>query len=478
MNMLLKSTERPEREEPPEVVSAALSGAIGQPSPPQRLPMKRLLLPALLALAALSARAEVADYYPMIVRADREATVTLVFTNEPALAATNVLEVVASCADGEPSNTVVVPAAIDGNILTVTPFFHGETEQTLSVSQKFPGSTKKPKLLGVARLYSLAPDYFALRPYRGNLHMHSKFSDGRKDETPAMMVATCRKLGFDFAVETDHHSYTASVAAVEAFAKLPTDMKTFPGEEVHSPENRVHILSLGASESMTDWFNTRSNEYKAAVAEAKAALPDSMTPIIKTSIAASFVIWDRIRSRGGLAVFCHPYWRPKYRQYIPNAASDYILHSGKFDAMEVLNTDSSDLGILMYNELRAEGLKIPGIGVTDAHAAATLPNAYTLVLAEKPDFPSIAKNIRLRNCAAVDVDTVSGRQNVIGEFRFSRYAIFLIKNYYPRQDAVCKKEGALLLQALARGTNAVAAVAQLKETQGTTPALRVKYWQP
>ncbi len=430
----------------------------------------------LFALAALSARAELADYYPMIVRADREATVTLVFTNEPALAATSVLEVVSTCADGEPSHSVVVPATIADNSLTVTPFFHGETEQTLTVNQKFPGSKKKPRLLGVARLYSLAPDYFALRPYRGNLHMHSKFSDGRKNETPAMMVATCRTLGFDFAIETDHRCYTASVAAVETFAALPTDMKTFPGEEVHSPGNNVHILSLGASESMTDWCNTQSNEYKAAVAAAKAALPDSLPARIQTPIAASFVMWDRIRSRGGLAVFCHPYWRPNYRQYIPAAESDYILHSGKFDALEVLNTDSSDLGILMYHELRAEGLKIASIGNTDAHSSAALSNAYTLVLAETPDFPAIAKNIRLRNCAAVD--PVSGRQNVIGEFRFSRYAIFLLKNFYPRQNAVCKKEGALLLQALAGGTNAAAAVAQLKETQGTTPALRVKYWQP
>ena len=321
---------------------------------------------------------------------------------------------------------------------------------------------------------SLRPDYFALRPYRGNLHMHSKFSDGDKNETPAMMVATCRKLGHDFAVQTDHRAYAGSLSAIEDFSKLPTDMKTFPGEEVHSPGNDVHILSLGASESITDWFVTKSPEYAKAVADEKAKLPDSLPEKMKYPVAASFVIWDRIRACGGVAVFCHPYWRPSFRQYIPTAESDYLLKTVRFDAMEVLNGDSNDLGILRYNELRAEGQKIAGIGVTDAHSSKNLEPAYTLILAETLDFPSLAKNIRLRNCAAVDVDPISKRQTVIGEFRFSRYAIFLIKNFYPLQDAVCKQEGELLLKALAGDS---AAAGALKETIGTTPGLRVKYWQ-
>ena len=173
-------------------------------------------------------------------------------------------------------------------------------------------------------------------------------------------------------------------------------------------------------------------------------------------------------------MFCHPYWRPKFKQYIPCTVADYLFHTGKFDAMEVLNTDSSDLGILHYNELRAQGLKISGIGVTDAHSINALGNAYTIILAESLDFPSLAKNIRLRNCAAVDVDPISKRQTVIGEFRFSRYAIFLIKNFYPKQNKLCKLEGEWLLKALEGDAEALAA---LKESQGTTPGLRIKYWQ-
>jgi len=445
----------------------------------QRLPFPCLVLPAILAVQPLHAK--LADTFPLVVRADGEAAITMVFADEPLLATPEDVRVEFVCADGLDAKGTApasgagasVPCRIDGNRLVATAFFRGETEHTFRVIQK-SSDPKKPNVLGVAKVYSLRPDYFALRPYRGNVHMHSKFSDGDKNETPALMVATCRGLGHDFAIETDHRAYAASLAAIEDFSKLPTDMKVFPGEEVHSPGNGVHILSLGASASITDWFTQQRPEYDKAVADQLAAVPDTIPANLRHPVAASFAVWDKIRSLGGIAVFCHPYWRPNDRQYIPAIVSDHILQTAKFDAMEILNNDSSELGILHYNELRAQGLKVAGIGVTDAHSSKALGHAYTLVLAETPDFPSLAKNIRLRHCAAVDIDPVSKRQTVIGEFRFSRYALFLLRNFYPKQDPVTKREGAWLVKALAGDADAVA---QLKKTQGTTPNFRIKYWQ-
>lgn len=446
--------------------------------------MKRTLLTALFLLVVLATRplqAKLVDAFPMIVRADSEATITLVFENEPLLATPEDVQLEYICADGLTAEGQVlasrkgevIPCRIDGNTITATTRFRGETEHTLRVVQK-SSDPKKPRILGTASLYSLKPDYFALRPYRGNMHMHSKFSDGDKNETPAMMVATCRKLGHDFAIETDHRTYAGSLSAIEDFSKLPTDMKTFPGEEVHSPGNGVHILSLGASESITDWFTNKRSEYDAAVAKEEAKLPETLPENLKYPIAASFAVWDKIRACGGVAVYAHPYWRPTHRQYIPTVISDYLLATARFDAMEVLNGGSSDLSILHYNELRARGLKIAGIGVTDAHASKNLEPAYTLILAESLAFPSLAKNIRLRNCAAVDIDPISKRQTVIGEFRFSRYAIFLVNHFYSKQNDICQQEGEWLLKAL---DGDVDAIALLKKSQGTTPSLRLKYWQ-
>jgi len=219
--------------------------------------MKRLMVAAAAASLALApfspAGARLADTVPLMVRADCEATVTLTFEDEPLLDKPDDVQAEYVCADGLDAAGAPlgygryqpVPCAIRDNTLTVTVRFRGETEHTIRVIQK-SSDPKKPKVLGVARLYSLRPDYFALRPYRGNVHMHSKFSDGNKSESPALMVATCRTLGHDFAIETDHRAYAGSLDAIAAFSKLPTDMKTFPGEEVHSPGNDVHILSLGA----------------------------------------------------------------------------------------------------------------------------------------------------------------------------------------------------------------------------------------
>jgi hypothetical protein len=446
--------------------------------------MKRSILAAwslLLVLCLQPIQAAVVDTYPLVVRADHEAAVTLVFENEPKLAQNGDIFFDAICADGLAADGSVLPGRkgealqgkIDGATVTITAHFRGETEHTLRVLRK-TADPKKPEVLGIAKVYSVKPDYFALRPYRGNVHMHSKFSDGDKNETPAMMVATCRKLGHDFAIETDHRTYAGSLSAIEDLGKLPTDMKTFPGEEVHSPGNGVHILSLGASQSITDWFTKNPAEYDAAVAAEKAKLPNTLAEELKHPVAASYVIWDKIRSLGGIAVFAHPYWRPTHRQYIPTVMSDFILQTAKFDAMEILNGGSSDLGILKYHEMRAAGQKIAGIGVTDAHSSRHLEPAHTFILAEELTFPALAKNIRLRNCAAVDIDPKSKRHTVIGEFRFSRYAIFLNENFYPKQDDLCAKEGEWLLKALAGDAGAVES---LKKSQGTTPNLRVKYWQ-
>jgi predicted metal-dependent phosphoesterase TrpH len=446
--------------------------------------MRRHFFKALFILAVLAVRplqAKLVDTFPLVVRADSEATVTLVFENEPLLATPEDVQCEYICADGVTAKGTIlgyrkaeiVPCKIDGNSVTVTTRFRGETEHTLRLTQK-SSDPKKPKILGTASLYSLKPDYFALRPYRGNMHMHSKFSDGDKNETPAFMVATCRRLGHDFAIETDHNAYAASLSAIEDLSKLPTDMKTFPGEEVHSPDNGVHILSLGASVSIKDWFTNHRNEYDTAVAAEKTKLPATLADNLKQSIAASFVIWNKIRECGGVAVFAHPYWRPVHRQYIPTLVSDYLLQTARFDAVEIVNGGSSDLSVLHYHELRAQGLKIAAIGSTDAHSSKNLEPAYTLILAEEPTFPSLAKNIRLRNCAAVDIDPKSNRQTVNGEFRFSRYAIFLIDHFYPKQNEICNAEGQWLLKALEGDTEALAA---LRKSQGTTPNLRIKYWQ-
>jgi hypothetical protein len=435
-------------------------------------------------LTTLGLHAALKDAWPQFVRADQKTEITMVFTDAAELPKHEELTLQYVCADGLRGDGQVlsrtqyekIPFEIKGDTLTATVLFRGETEHTLRlVSPHQTSGMGKPVIHGFFKLYSLKPDFFALRPYKGELHMHSKFSDGRKDETPAHMVATCRKLGHDFAIETDHNRYDASQEAMSVFAKLPTDMRCFPGEEVHSPGNNVHILSLGASASIKDWFTEQRAEYDKAVAAEKALIDAKELPkALHYQAAASVVVWNKIRELGGVAVYCHPYWRPANRQYIPAALSDYLLLKGQFDAFEVLNCSSSDLGILHYHELRAQGRNWPGIGVTDAHASANLGRAYTLILSESLSFNDIAANIRKGNCIAVEFDPTTKQHRAHGNFRLGRFAIFLFTHYYPRQhDKLCAEEGELLIKAVAGDT---AAIEALKPLQGRVPALFDKYW--
>lgn len=435
-------------------------------------------------LTALGLQAALKDAWPQFVRADQQTTITMVFTDAEALSKLEDLTLQYACADGLRADGRAlgwaqfekIPFELQGDTLSATVTFRGETEHTLRlVSPHETNGMKKPVVHGTFKLYSLKPDYFALRPYKGDIHMHSKFSDGRKDETPSHMIATCRKLGYDFSIVTDHRSYAGSQEAMSTFAKLPTDMRCFPGEEVHSPGNGVHILSLGASAGITEWFTEKRAEYDAAVAAEKAKIdPKELPEVLHHQAAASVVVWNKIRELGGIAAYCHPYWRPDHRQYIPAALSDYLLQKGQFDAFEVLNGGSNDLGILHYHELRAQGRNWPGIGVSDAHASSQLGKACTLILSESLAFSDLAANIRKGNCIAIEVDPATKQKRAHGDFRLGRFAIFLFTHYYPQQhDKLCAEEGELLVKAVAGDA---AAIEALKPLQGRVPALFDKYW--
>ncbi len=435
-------------------------------------------------LTALGLQAALKDAWPQFVPADQQTAITMVFNDAAALPKLEELTLQYACADGlrADGRTLgwgqyeIIPFELKDDTLTATVNFRGETEHALRlVSPHETNGMKKPVVHGTFKLYSLKPDYFALRPYKGDMHMHSKFSDGRKDETPAHMIATCRKVGHDFSILTDHNRYDGSLEAISTFATLPTDMRCFPGEEVHSPGNGVHILSLGATASIAEWFKGQRAEYDAAVTAEKARIdPKELPEALQQPAAASVVVWNKIRELGGVAVYCHPYWRPEHRQYISTALSDYLLQKGQFDAFEVLNGDSNDLGILHYHELRAQGRTYPGIGITDSHASANLGKAYTLILSESLSLSDIAANIRKGNCIAVEVDPKTKQQRAHGNFRLGRFATFLFTNYYPQQhDKFCAEEGDLLVKAVAGDT---AASEALKPLQGRVPALFDKYW--
>ena len=157
-------------------------------------------------------------------------------------------------AGGGAGNATPGPAILQpdwtGGGIRVRYSFAIEQEYVLVVEETNK-ETPRPRVFEF-RLYALEADLFPRRPYKGDLHMHSSRSDGH--ESPAYVAASCRKIGLDFMALTDHRQYEPSLEAMRAFAGLPLDLPMYPGEEVHPPDNPVHMVNFGGSFSINALF--------------------------------------------------------------------------------------------------------------------------------------------------------------------------------------------------------------------------------
>ncbi|MDO8685901.1 MAG: hypothetical protein Q7J78_04430, partial [Clostridiales bacterium] len=189
---------------------------------------------------------------------------------------------------------------VDGT-LQVTCLFREEQEHQL-VLQEINGDERKD--IGSFHIYSVERDLFERRPYKGDLHMHSFHSDGK--ESPANITASCRKIGLDFMAVTDHGKYMPSIEAQEAFQSVETGLLIFRGEEVHPPENPVHMINFGGSFSVNELFHTDTyHEDLIKMDEESEEMPSNINRYQYNSCVWCF---NKIREGGGLGIFCHPHW--------------------------------------------------------------------------------------------------------------------------------------------------------------------------
>lgn len=352
--------------------------------------------------------------------------------------------------------------------------FAGEQEHILWIEEEC-GGERQP--VAEARVYSLAPDLFALRPYKGDLHIHSNRSDGR--EPPAYVAAACRKIGMDFLAITDHRLYEPSLEAIRAFEGVPTDLLLVPGEEVHPPNNPVHIINFGGRFSLNALFDTES--YREGVERYLASLnglPEGVDPYQAASCLWCF---DMIRQAEGLGIFCHPYWFTHHRYTPSGALTTYLFEKQPFDAFEVIGgffrheVDSNTLQVARYHEEQKNGKRIPIVGVSDAHGCHTgelFGWYYTIAWAPTLTFEAITDAIK--SLRSVAVEAVAGETpRAYGPFRLVKYALYLMREVFPEHDALCAREGDLMLRYL-EGDKA--AFDDLHSLQGGVARLYDRLW--
>jgi len=395
--------------------------------------------------------------HPLVVKVNRETELEIRPSGEPYQFRANKEYVLRVCGmtrrSAEPAGPQgeEVPATIQNGCLCFRYTFDKEEAYSIRVYQKKAGQ-KRPELQkNYLRLsvYALEDDLFALRPLKGDFHAHSCRSDGK--ETPAVVAANYRAVGFDFMALTDHMSYGPSQETQAAYREVSLGMRILNGEEVHTPENYVHIVHVGGSASVNALYEEDDETYYEEVARIQQTL--DMPEEYRFPYAACLWAIEKIRAVGGLAIFCHPYWLEDVYN-VPEALTRAILKSNAFDAFELLsgvNAYENNLQTALYNDLRAEGCRMPVVGSSDAHHTVNPTNrfnrVFTIVFAEENTAEGILKAVKNRMTAPVEVFENSVDCNVQGPYRLVSYTRFLLEYYFaPQTQFFCLEEGLLMRQ--------------------------------
>lgn len=290
-------------------------------------------------------------------------------------------------------------------------------------------------------VYALEADLFAKQPFKGDNHMHTYMSDG-KDSPMYMAAAACRH-GYDYCVITDHKLYEPSLIARDFFAPTGVDFLVIPGEEVHSPDNPVHIINLGGNHSVNDWWRDHEEEYRAAVAQELSTMDDPMLDEDRYTAAASQVMFDKIHEADGVAVLCHPNWIIGHGFNEHEDVTDYLFEHRRFDALELIAGGAYEVGTQMQLSYYNDCPNMSILGNSDAHACfgeKLEPGNYTIVFAEALTGEAIKDAIRTGLTVAADDN------RFYGDYRLVKYAYFLQKNYFPSHKQMRNTLGAQMVR--------------------------------
>ncbi|MFE7129944.1 CehA/McbA family metallohydrolase [Streptomyces sp. NPDC057638] len=195
--------------------------------------------------------------------------------------------------------------------------------------------------------------------YRGDCHLHSWYSDGRR--TPAEIGALARAAGLDFINTSEHNTHAAHPhwAAVAG-----PDLLVLTGEEITTRNG--HVVALGTDPgTFVDWrYRAGENRFGRFARE--------------------------IRRAGGLVVPAHP--------HATCLGCNWKFGLGEADVVEVWNgswgTDD-EVAVQAWDATLARGGWIPAMGSSDTHRHPDpVGTPQTVVLAETLSRAAILEGLR------------------------------------------------------------------------------------
>jgi hypothetical protein len=184
--------------------------------------------------------------------------------------------------------------------------------------------------------------------YRGDCHLHTVYSDGRR--TPDQLVADARAAGLDFIVSTDHNT---SSSTLQWGDHATDDLLILNGEEVTTRSGHWPAIGLPAGR----WIDWRY----------RASDPGEFSRFV-----------HQVHRLGGLVTAAHP--------FANCFGCSYEFSYEPADLVEVWNgpwTQDDEATVVHWDGLLRGGRWIPAIGDSDAHnpdQIVALP--HTVVLAD------------------------------------------------------------------------------------------------
>ncbi|MGV9244416.1 CehA/McbA family metallohydrolase [Streptomyces sp. NPDC003710] len=214
--------------------------------------------------------------------------------------------------------------------------------------------------------------------YRGDCHMHSWYSDGRR--TPAEIAALARAAGLDFINSSEHNTHSSHAHWAD---QAGDDLLILLGEEVTTRNG--HVLALGTDPgTFIDWrYRARDNRWARFAGE--------------------------IHRAGGLVVPAHP--------HATCVGCGWKFGFAEADAVEVWNgpftpDDEATLAewdnTLVASVREGHGRWLPAIGNSDAHRDPdAIGSPQTVVLADDLTRGAIQEGIRAGRAYVAESRNVS-----------------------------------------------------------------------
>ncbi|MER7183313.1 CehA/McbA family metallohydrolase [Streptomyces hyaluromycini] len=231
-------------------------------------------------------------------------------------------------------------------------------ELTITLTYGEPGTPVRP-VYPPSRAKGRGRDW-----YRGDCHLHSWYSDGRR--TPAEIAALARAAGLDFINSSDHNTHSSHPHWAD---QAGDDLLIMLGEEVTTRNG--HVVALGTEPgTFVDWrYRARDNRF------------------------GHFA--HQIHKAGGLVVPAHP--------HATCVGCAWKFGFGEADAVEVWNgpyTPDDEVALSAWDATLVASVRdnrqwLPGMGNSDAHRDPdAVGSPQTVVLADDLSREAVQEGLR------------------------------------------------------------------------------------